>query len=168
MKRAFTLIELLVVIAIIALLSSIVLTSLNASRAKARDAKRVSDLREVEKALELYANENNGAYPATSGAWRSECAGNPSQYVVYDGTRGNGIVPNDIAQFPVDPQMNNNGSLNVSTCCYAYISDGVDYDVLDYNCPVANVSNSALASFKDPQFPSMWSVHTAGAAAKNW
>lgn len=50
----FTLIELLVVISIIGLLSSIVLTSVNSARAKARDARRKSDLRTISLALELY------------------------------------------------------------------------------------------------------------------
>jgi len=53
-QRAFTLIELLVVIAIIALLTGIVMTSLTGSKAKARDAKRVSDLGQIQLALELY------------------------------------------------------------------------------------------------------------------
>lgn len=50
----FTLIELLVVIAIIGLLSSVVLASLNSARAKGRDARRMSDLHNIQLALELY------------------------------------------------------------------------------------------------------------------
>lgn len=59
----FTLIELLVVIAIIGLLASVVLVSLNGARLKARDAKRVSDLKQLSTALELYYDDNNGIYP---------------------------------------------------------------------------------------------------------
>jgi prepilin-type N-terminal cleavage/methylation domain-containing protein len=52
--RAFTLIELLVVIAIIAILTGIILTSLTGSKAKGRDAQRVSDIGQIQLALELY------------------------------------------------------------------------------------------------------------------
>ena len=62
-SRGFTLIELLVVIAIIGILSSVVLASLNSARSKARDAQRLSDIRQVQLALELYADSNGGAYP---------------------------------------------------------------------------------------------------------
>jgi type II secretion system protein G len=61
-QRGFTLIELLVVIAIIGILSSIVIVSLTSARAKARDAKRVSELKEIQTALEVYYT-NNGEYP---------------------------------------------------------------------------------------------------------
>jgi type II secretion system protein G len=61
-KRGFTLIELLVVIAIIGILSSVVLASLNTARNKARDARRVSDIRQIQLALEVYYSDNNN-YP---------------------------------------------------------------------------------------------------------
>jgi len=61
-KRGFTLIELLVVIAIIGILSSVVLASLNSAREKSRDAKRISDVKNLQLALELYF-DSNGEYP---------------------------------------------------------------------------------------------------------
>ena len=61
-QKGFTLIELLVVIAIIGLLSTLAVVALNNARQKSRDAKRVSDIKQVQTALELYYNDENG-YP---------------------------------------------------------------------------------------------------------
>ncbi len=58
----FTLIELLVVIAIIALLGSIIISSLNRARARARDAVRISDMAQIKNALALYYNQHS-KYP---------------------------------------------------------------------------------------------------------
>lgn len=58
-KKGFTLIELMVVIALIGILASVILASFTAVRARNRDGKRVSDIREIEKALSLYQIENN-------------------------------------------------------------------------------------------------------------
>lgn len=52
-RRGFTLIELLVVIAIIALLSTLAVVSFSSARARARDAKRISDFTQLKSALEL-------------------------------------------------------------------------------------------------------------------
>lgn len=55
-------IELLVVIAIIGLLSTLAVVALNNARQKSRDAKRIADVKQMQTALELYFNDNNG-YP---------------------------------------------------------------------------------------------------------
>ena len=70
----FTLLELMVVIAIIGILSAIVLVSLNTARIKARDVRRVTDIKQIQEALELYYDSGVGSgagyvgasYPAVS------------------------------------------------------------------------------------------------------
>lgn len=121
----FTLLQLLFSIVIMGLLISVVITSLNPSRIKGRDSKRLSDLNQMKVALEFY-REANGNYPYTC---------NPSVYtpsysnvsfdsVIYGGnhlcTTPNGntkIVPNVtltqamapyVAQLK-DPKLHANG-----------------------------------------------------------
>ena len=62
-RQGFTLIELLVVIAIIGLLSTLAVIALGSARVKARDSKRLADLKQVQTALELYYTDKND-YPA--------------------------------------------------------------------------------------------------------
>lgn len=73
-NKGFTLIELLVVVAIIGVLATIVLSSLSEARKSARDANRVSAVRQMQTALELY-NLDNGTYPIASGN-ASTCSSN--------------------------------------------------------------------------------------------
>jgi len=62
-QKGFTLIELLVVIAIIGLLSTMAVVSLNSARGKARDAKRVSDVKQISNLIEMAAaNTASGGY----------------------------------------------------------------------------------------------------------
>lgn len=61
--KGFTLVELLVVIAIIGVLSTLILLQLGTARAKARDAKRISDVSQIRTAIELYFDDNNGQFP---------------------------------------------------------------------------------------------------------
>jgi len=69
-KKGFTLIEMLIVIAIIGILASMVIVSLGPSQAKARDAKRMSDLRQIQNMLEIYYTANGG-YPSSNGSSES-------------------------------------------------------------------------------------------------
>lgn len=61
-EKGFTLIELLVVIAIIGLLSTLAVIALQSAREKARDQIRLSDLKQIQTALELYYTDKN-KYP---------------------------------------------------------------------------------------------------------
>jgi general secretion pathway protein G len=60
--KGFTLVELLVVIAIIGLLSTLAVVALGSARSRARDARRISDIKQVQTALELYFADQ-GVYP---------------------------------------------------------------------------------------------------------
>jgi prepilin-type N-terminal cleavage/methylation domain-containing protein len=124
-SNGFTLIELLVVVAIIGLLASIVLASVNSARLKGDTAKRVSDLREIQTALEMYYNDYS-AYPSTPGnAWQSQCSswGSFASNAVIPG-----LVPTYMPSFPADPTMS-----GVLSNCYIYRSNGTDYALLDYS-----------------------------------
>ena len=57
-KKGFTLIELLVVIAIIGILAGIIIPNLATARQSARDAKRISDIKNIQLSLALYYNDN--------------------------------------------------------------------------------------------------------------
>ena len=61
-QKGFTLIEILIVVTIIALLASVILVGLQPARTVARDTRRLLDLNEVKKGLELYFNKC-GYYP---------------------------------------------------------------------------------------------------------
>ncbi len=66
--RGFTLLELIVVIAIIGILSVVVLPSFTGALAKARDSRKVAELKGVATNLTFWAQDNNGRYPANSAA----------------------------------------------------------------------------------------------------
>lgn len=92
-RKGFTLIELLVVIAIIGILSSVVLASLNSARSKSRDARRVSDLKQLQLALELYYDANK-AYPAGIAGAQTNHSDSPL------------VAGGYIATIPTDPSTN--------------------------------------------------------------
>lgn len=91
----FTLIELLVVISIIGILATLVSANLNSARSRARDAARKSDLKNISTALRIYANDNNGVFPASI-TWNSK-------WTNVDGnTTYMELVPNDPLNDPTD------------------------------------------------------------------
>jgi|GEM_PF-858479 len=59
---AFTLMEILVIIVIVGVIATLTTIALNNLRSKSRDVKRISDIRQIQSALEMYKNDNN-TYP---------------------------------------------------------------------------------------------------------
>lgn len=104
----FTLVEVLVVIAIIGILSSVALVFFNSTRASARDAVRLSDLRTTERMLEMYKISED-SYPVSTVDFQIE------GYPWGSNWPGYGTVPKD----PLSPNQD-----------YAYVSDGgSDYQI---------------------------------------
>ena len=62
-RRAFTLIELLVVIAVIAILAGLLLPVLAKARARASSINCVGNLKQINVAMRLWANDHDGKYP---------------------------------------------------------------------------------------------------------
>ena len=61
-KKGFTLIELLIVIAIIGLIASLSVAAVNNAKQKSRDARRLSDIKQVQSGLDMYLSDK-GFYP---------------------------------------------------------------------------------------------------------
>lgn len=127
----FTLIELLVVIAIIGVLASIVLASLNSARRKSRDARRITDLKQIQLALELFFD---GASPPQY----------PLATVTCDATNARGLevlsAGGYIPQVPRDPQGG----------CYQYTSNASPATRMTYHlgATLEEATNPALSSKK--------------------
>lgn len=122
-RYAFTLVELLVVIAIIGLLSSVAVVSMTSARSKARDAKRLADMKQIKIALELYYDAN-GIYPPCNPC---STTGFGSDFTAI------GIKPTYMSTIPSDP-------LNISTSYgYYYASQ---YKMTG-NCSYASTSTNA-------------------------
>ena len=103
-RKGFTLIELLVVIAIIGLLSTLAVVALNSARQKARDSKRVSDVKQIQTALELYFNDND-AYPLNPGAPAASEIGRDITCIDSTGWRASGCLATVyMGLAPRDPQ----------------------------------------------------------------
>lgn len=128
-QKGFTLIELLVVIAIIGILSSVVVASLNSARQKARDARRVDDVKQLQLALDLYFDANSGKYPYALSALKDQNfipqistppagAGDPSYKYVPTKTCTSyhlGVTLEDSGHIALQSKKNDPGTETVST-----------------------------------------------------
>ncbi len=114
-NKGFTLVEMMVVIAIIAILTGIIITGLVGSKAKSRDAKRASDLSQIQLAVEQFFDRcdqyptsliptaggagicpnNTSGIPITFGNFISVIPKDPTTNSSYDYVVNNGTTPTD-------------------------------------------------------------------------
>lgn len=134
-SQGFTLVELLVVIAIIGLLLTAAVASFAYVRERARDTKRVSDMKTLQKALEIYLT-TNARYPIAAADTCLTNADTISQSLKNAGAMIE--VPTDpYAPWVADP-----------THCYLYKqNDGTTFQIaftLERTSPVGNAGTHQI------------------------
>tara|TARA_Y100000310_G_scaffold342002_1_gene443280 strand:- start:8564 stop:8971 length:408 start_codon:yes stop_codon:yes gene_type:complete len=110
------------VIAIIGILSSVVLASLNSARQKSRDARRISDVKQLQLALELYFDSNSNYPTAVSTA--------------------NLVTPGYISAIPTDPTSG-------SAYSYAALGSGTTCSSYHLGATLEDSSHSTLSTDVD-------------------
>lgn len=159
-RRGFTLIELLVVIAIIGVLTSVVLASLSEVRERARNASYLSQVREYQKALEVYYH-NNGSYPVT-GISVGACMGVGHQSARCFNNAGfaEGTASSVAFRNAIDPYIDSNTRAGVQTGAYAgalytpqnsgrnYVLN-ILFEGADFECPIGTKFTHATYAAND-------------------
>jgi prepilin-type N-terminal cleavage/methylation domain-containing protein len=160
--KGFTFIELMVAISIIGVLMLIVFSGVANTRKSARVAQRVSDMKKVQSALDLYY-ANNKSYPSTGGLWRGACSSynGSGAYTANNGLVIPGLAPTYLIKIPTDPQSSDPDH------CYLYNSNGTDYAFLVHN--ITELSSGPGATYAkypelyDPTRPTWaWKVSSPG------
>jgi prepilin-type N-terminal cleavage/methylation domain-containing protein len=136
-RKGFTLIEILIVVGIIGLLASVALVGLGAFRERGRDTRRIADLREAQKALELYYTKFQ-KYPALGGgdSWTS----------LTNSLVGAGIGVSSISNDPLKPDR---------TYRYGVAADGQNYVL------AATLENGGNPALKDDPDGNLYGVDCA-------
>ena len=147
-RREFTIIELLIVVTIIGLLAMIVVMNLNKTRVQSRDARRTSDIKTIQSALELYYSDN-GSYPINT---KGECISAELGVgrFLEDGGTSILVVPKDPLWPNILPSVFNNNTINdypISTSnnfCYWYYGGSDNYYLSYYLESISKAGNPGI------------------------
>ena len=123
MKKGFTLFELLISISIIGILVALGVVSYSVAQKKARDTKRMQDMKAIQSAAEVYYSASNFTYPLSAGtSWVA--------------TGNNQMV---LESFPKDPRgadyaCTGLGVGSTGYCCCAQLEDLNSGNSADESC----------------------------------
>lgn len=142
-RKGFTLIEILIVVAIIAILASVVLVGLGPTQRAGRDARRLSDLHQVQNGLELYFNRC-GYYPGTAAcaaatAQLGGAANNAASWTFMKAAL-TGTASIGVSQVSDDPNTANH---------YQYGSGGTGNNTYAIGAQLEDLNNAALTGAPD-------------------
>ncbi|MFH0890923.1 MAG: type II secretion system protein [Candidatus Liptonbacteria bacterium] len=128
--KGFTLIEILIVVAIIGILVGTILVGLAPVQKGGRDARRLSDLRQAQNALELYFNRC-GYYPGSVNCGGSAAAADWA-------TMSTAVIGSSLGvnKLPSDPTKS-------ATYYYAQLNSGASYLI---GAQLEDVNNQALSN----------------------
>jgi prepilin-type N-terminal cleavage/methylation domain-containing protein len=152
-REGFTLIEILIVVAIIAILASVVLVGLGPTQQAGRDARRISDLHEVQNGLELYYNKC-GFYPGTAAAGTCTAGNNgaTSGYTTMSAALvGSGL---QITSIPQDPT-------NSTPHLYLFRTNGTTASQYVLATVLENAANTVFTSYT-PLTAAQLTAYTSG------
>ncbi len=160
-KRGFTLIELLVVMAIVGMLLAVIIASIGSEQNKAGDAKRKTEMRQIQYALTIYYNDH-GSYPYTGKSFWGISIKGGSHTTSGINAYIPGLVPKYMSVLPVDPK-----AVRTSWSGYLYRSNGTGYKLLDNNIGPQSFP-SAGEAFYDPERVTLAWMVCNGKTACSW
>ena len=121
-QKGFTIVELLIVIVVIGILAAITVVAYNGMQGKASVSKSQSDLRAMQKLIEMYKAEN-GVYPNTI------VSGTRSWFFQWNAPASNGgdnFIPGIVPDYASTLPRPRSGT-------YIYNSNGTDYKIMRYS-----------------------------------
>lgn len=164
-KKGFTLIELMIVIAIIWVLAVTIVPKLTWAQARARDAGRIADLKNISAALETYNNDEwqYPKNPATT-TWPNWCLSD-SKWIMID---DNLSVLLKWKKAPVDPQNKRTAQPCGTEASYWYITLTNWWTTLGWYALTANLENWKKANYDDTKISELKKDWTATYKTISW
>lgn len=164
-KRGFTVVEIMVVVTVMSIIAGIIVVASLDSSEQSRDAKRQSDLKALQTAVELY-NLKYGRYPEGCNGPSSATVLNPSNwsgqigtnyvcnlnngiYAAYVGTGEYiiGLAPEFIPTLPTDSKLSSTTPTS-SGYVYTVNVDGTVYKIMALNTVESEVVSTSHALYR--------------------